>query len=428
MNSSESMNCAAASVAFLSPSRSSASSRISRPPAPSFVASNAACSRSCSAVSRVSSAWSVVQRRGGQRRAAPLGRRRRGDGVVQRRTRRDHDRRLRVGRLRAPRCRPGPVPASPVPHVPSSSHCALASSARARCRARRPGAPGGPSPRRARPRGRRRPRPPLATIASADAIRSPAPAGARTARRRPARPGRRRPASACIVTISVSISFENTCSVSGVAMTTPSTSASPTRGTASTRFRFSDESCAIPTSSIRSRLTTTKPQPSPTSSANGHHTPSAMCTANAIDTSGQPARAEQHPAQRDELRAGTGRGRQDVGTCAGQHGQAVADPPSSELHAVHPLATGSRMSVAFPVLIGTPGGATGRSHRDRSRGGSRAGKLRADGVGSLTQLTDGDAPQRWARRPGRRPRRHRGATGRPVLVHGPTERTGTPWL
>jgi hypothetical protein len=59
MNSSESMNCAAARVAFLSPSRSSASSRSRMPPDPSFVASNAACSRSCSAVSRVSSTRSA---------------------------------------------------------------------------------------------------------------------------------------------------------------------------------------------------------------------------------------------------------------------------------------------------------------------------------------------------------------------------------
>ncbi len=44
---------------FLSPRRSSASSRISSPPAPSFVSSNAACSRSCSAVSRASSSRSV---------------------------------------------------------------------------------------------------------------------------------------------------------------------------------------------------------------------------------------------------------------------------------------------------------------------------------------------------------------------------------
>ena len=101
MNSSESMNCAAASVAFRSPSRSSASSRISSPPAPSLVASNAACSRSCSAVSRVSSARSVSSDAAASDGTAPLGSRRRLHRVVQRRPRRRHDRRLRVGRARA---------------------------------------------------------------------------------------------------------------------------------------------------------------------------------------------------------------------------------------------------------------------------------------------------------------------------------------
>ena len=127
MNSSESMNCAAARVPFSLPSRSRASSRIRMPPEPSLVASNAACSRSCSAVSRASDALSSSSDEPAswalRASAADSGGRR----VVQGRPGRRHDRRLRVRR------RPGghvraPVPGSPVPQVPSSSHCAFASS------------------------------------------------------------------------------------------------------------------------------------------------------------------------------------------------------------------------------------------------------------------------------------------------------------
>src|SRR3954447_18242461 len=71
-------------------------------------------------------------------------------------------------------------------------------------------------------------------------------------------------------------------------MTMPSTRASPTRGTAMSRLRLSEASCAMPTSSIRSRLTITRPQNSPIAIASGQTTPTAMCTANAAESTARP--------------------------------------------------------------------------------------------------------------------------------------------
>jgi hypothetical protein len=95
-------------------------------------------------------------------------------------------------------------------------------------------------------------------------------------------------ASACMVTIVVSISLSKTCNVSGVEMTVPRTTASAMRGTAMPMLRSHDGSCDIPTSSIRSRLTITRPQPRPISVATAHGAPSAMWTANAADSAASP--------------------------------------------------------------------------------------------------------------------------------------------
>src|SRR3712207_6703906 len=67
-------------------------------------------------------------------------------------------------------------------------------------------------------------------------------------------------------------------------MTVPSRTARPIRGTAIAALRHTEVSCAMPTSSIRSRLTMTTPQPRPITAASSHGAPSDMCTANVMDS------------------------------------------------------------------------------------------------------------------------------------------------
>jgi hypothetical protein len=127
MNSSDSIQCAVLRVAFSSLSRDSACSRMRIPESLELVASKAACSRFCSAVSAVTVAWSPAS-----------------DDCAWEALRASAAEAAAIAASRSdfaapttPDCASAaalalwyavPVPACPVPHVPFSSHCACAPS------------------------------------------------------------------------------------------------------------------------------------------------------------------------------------------------------------------------------------------------------------------------------------------------------------